>query len=359
MTNQLVPTSGSPERGIIVPVPHQRPEHFDAETQERLNRVDDAAFEAIAEGRPENTVTAYGQDWAAWEKFCAETSVPVLGVTPGTLVWFVEWLWEQPGKKAGTYTAPSTIARRVTGVTVSARVDHKVKLEEGVARPARARLTQLKNELAKTRETRGRGKAPALKIPHLQLISAALPDNLRGIRDRALMLIHFSIAGREHELAWLRNRHITRTDEGLVVDVAVSKNHPRIVGIPYGTRLATCPVRNWDAWKTAVEELTGEPVDPDEFAFRRIHAKGKSLMAGGITPEAVGDVITRCGEIAGLDIRLTGHSPRRGFATEAVKKGKEREAKRQGGWSKTSRAFEEYVEEAGIFEENALHGIGL
>ncbi|MFC9296938.1 integrase [Streptomyces sp. NPDC057011] len=345
--------------GVGVPRQIQRPEEYDEQTRAGLDYVDDIAAEKVAAGRPDNTVTAYAQDWKAWEKFCAEKQLPLLAIRSGTLVWFVEWLWEQPGRKAGSRTAPSTIDRRITGIVVSARVDHKLTLEHGVAKQARARLTQLKDELAKSPETRGRGKAPALKIPHLQLISAALPDNLRGLRDRALVLVHFALAGREHEIAWLRNRHITLTDEGLVVDVAVSKVKPRTVGIPYGTRLATCPVRNWVKYKEAVEELTGEPLNPDEFAFRRIHAKGKSLMAGGITPEAVGDVVTSAGEIAGIEIRFTGHSPRRGFATESVKKGKEREAKRQGGWAKASRAFEEYVEEGGLFEDNALHGIGL
>ncbi len=44
----------------------------------------------------------------SWTKFCADSGVPVLAVTPGTLVMFVKWLWTQPGGKKGTCTAPPT-----------------------------------------------------------------------------------------------------------------------------------------------------------------------------------------------------------------------------------------------------------
>jgi tetrahydromethanopterin S-methyltransferase subunit E len=47
---------------------------------------------AVADGRPEATRDAYAQDWASWSKFCAAYGVPVLAVTPGTLVMFDEWL---------------------------------------------------------------------------------------------------------------------------------------------------------------------------------------------------------------------------------------------------------------------------
>lgn len=47
---------------------------------------------------------------------------------------------------------------------------------------------------------RGRGKAPAMEIKHLRAMSAACPETLTGIRDRAVVLIAFSIAGRRSEV---------------------------------------------------------------------------------------------------------------------------------------------------------------
>ncbi|MEW2615018.1 hypothetical protein AB0937_33520 [Streptomyces sp. NPDC047880] len=70
----------------------------------------------------------------SWSKFCTANGVLVLAITPGTLVMFVEWLWTQPGWKKGTFTAPSIIDRRISGTVVSARAEHGLKLEDGVAR---------------------------------------------------------------------------------------------------------------------------------------------------------------------------------------------------------------------------------
>ncbi|WP_327225147.1 hypothetical protein OG229_15830 [Streptomyces platensis] len=104
-----------------------------------------------------------------------------------------------------------------------------MNLEEGVARLARNRLKQLVKEMEANGETRGRGQAAPLLVDHLVAISAACPDNLRGIRDRALVLMHFAVAGREHELAFNRVRDYADTTGGLTADLRVSKVRPRIV----------------------------------------------------------------------------------------------------------------------------------
>ncbi|MGA6172493.1 hypothetical protein ACPEIF_19870 [Streptomyces sp. NPDC012600] len=76
-------------------------------------------------------------------------------------------------------------------------------------------LKQLVKEMEENGETRGRGQAPPLLVDHLVKISAACPDNLRGLRDRALVLMHFAVAGREHELAFSRVRDCAETPGGI------------------------------------------------------------------------------------------------------------------------------------------------
>ncbi|MFJ2937901.1 hypothetical protein ACIO8G_34690 [Streptomyces sp. NPDC087219] len=178
-----------------------RPEEYDDATRAALNHIDRHAVRVVADGRPERTRTGYAQDWVSWTMFCTESGVPLLAVTPGTLAAYVEWLWTRPGWKDGTHLAPSTIDRRISGTVVSARQEHGVKPEKGVARLARNRLAQLVKEMEKPGEKRGRGQAAPLLVDHLVTTSAACPDNLRGIRDRALVFMHFAVAGREHELA--------------------------------------------------------------------------------------------------------------------------------------------------------------
>ncbi|MGW7645483.1 hypothetical protein [Streptomyces bobili] len=119
---------------------------------------------------------------------------------------FVEWLWVQPGWRKGTYTAPSTIDRRLSGVVVTGRTDHGLVPDKTVAARARRVLKVKVKEMEKTKETRGRGPAPALLAEHLRATVVAAPDNRLGIRDRSIGLTCFAIAGREHEVAFLRAR---------------------------------------------------------------------------------------------------------------------------------------------------------
>lgn len=95
-------------------------------------------------------------------------------------------------------------------------------------------------------ETRGRDHAPPLLVDHFVAVSAVCPDNLRGIRDRPLALMHFAAAGREHELAFHRVRHIADTP-GIQADRHVPKVRLRIVPVPYGSRPSVSPVQAWHA----------------------------------------------------------------------------------------------------------------
>lgn len=210
--------------------------------------------------------------------------------------------------------------------------------------------------MEKDGEARGRGPAPALLVRHMEKVAATLPRNAFGVRDLSLMTLHFAIAGREHELAHLRVRDITEDPEGrgLIVDVRVSKVAPRKVEIPYGSRAHLCPVRAWRRWK---QEL-GDDVDPDSFAFRAVHNRWKTVLDSGLAPESVGDVLTRIGARAKLDIRPTGHSPRRGLVTESSRAGNpDAVAEKQGGWAKGSKVMRRHQEEDDGFKENALHGV--
>ncbi|MFI8503504.1 integrase [Streptomyces sp. NPDC085524] len=352
MTNtDLSPT---PSTTPPAPAPSAHPETYDAPTRTALEHIDRHAVRVVADHRPERTRTGYAQDWKCWTRFCTESGVPLLALTPGTLTAYVEWLWTQPGWKAGTHLAPSTIDRRLSGTVVSAREEHGVKPEPGVARLARARLAQLVKQMEKDGEQRGRGPAAPLLVDHLTAISAACPDNLMGIRDRALVLMHFAVAGREHELAATRVRDYTATPAGIQADLRVSKIRPRTVPVPYGSRPSICPVRAWTAWK----EAAGLDSDPDSPAWRRLHSRWHTVMNGGLQPESVGDVITRAGARAGIDIRFTGHSPRRGLATSSRLKGHDQIAiARQGGWAPHSKVLAGYLEVVDQWEDNALIGV--
>ncbi|MER6821289.1 tyrosine-type recombinase/integrase [Streptomyces cellulosae] len=339
-----------------------RPGRFDAVTEARLAQLDRDATRHVEDHRPQKTRTGYRADWNAWLRFCADGGLPPTAVRSGTLVLFVEWCWLQParpprpGQPPGPLTAPSTIDRRLSGVVVTARRRHKLPLPADVAEEARALLKAKVRQMEKAGERRGRGPAPALLVRHMEQIAAALPDTRAGIRDLSLMTLHFAVAGREHELAWLRTRDVTEDpeDRGLIVDIRVSKVAPRTVEVPYGSRAHLCPVRAWRRWK----QTANLDAAPDNFAYRRLHNRWGTVLQAGLTPEAVGDVLTRLGARARLDIRPTGHSPRRGLVTESSRAGNpDAVAEKQGGWAKGSTVMRRYREADDGFTENALHGV--
>ncbi|MFJ3338632.1 hypothetical protein [Streptomyces sp. NPDC086766] len=139
-----MPDGQNTVESVVTPAAPARPEEYDTATRAALDHIDRQAVRTVADGRPSSTRRSYAQDWVSWTKFCADSGVPELAVTPGTLVMFVEWLGTQPGGRKGTCcTAPSTIDRRISGTVVTARAEHGVRLEDGVARLARNRLKQL------------------------------------------------------------------------------------------------------------------------------------------------------------------------------------------------------------------------
>ena len=81
-------------------------------------------------------------------------------------------------------------------------------------------------------------------------------------------------------------------------------------------------------------------------------------MQGGLTPESIGDIVTRAGERAGIEIRFTGHSPRRGLATSSRLKGHDQIViAKQGGWAPHSKVLAGYLEVVDQWEDNALLGV--
>ncbi len=95
------------------------------------------------------------------------------------------------------------------------------------------------------------GKAPLLSDDIRKIIGKTTSD-LRGLRDRALILVGFAGAFRRSELVRLQVSDLSFNKEGVVIDIRVSKTDQegagRKVGIPFGEFQETCPVRALKAW---------------------------------------------------------------------------------------------------------------
>ena len=77
---------------------------------------------------------------------------------------------------------------------------------------------------------RSKGTAPTVKAPavtsELWAMVENLPDDLRGTRDRAMLLVGFAAALRRSELVALDVADVAETVEGLVVTLRRSKTDP-------------------------------------------------------------------------------------------------------------------------------------
>lgn len=184
-------------------------------------------------------------------------------------------------------------------------------------------------------------------------MAAAVPEGLTGLRDRALWLMAFFIAGRSAEVAALRAEGITLHSGGLKVRVPGVKGRPaREVVVMYGKNPDTCPVRAWLTWKAASGIATGA-------AFRAIDVWG-TIADRHLTAESVREIIARNAERAGVAVRLTGHSMRAGFITTSRRAGKrEEKIREQSGHAENSPAFWGYIREADKWTDAASEDIGL
>ncbi|MFF2223170.1 hypothetical protein ACFVV7_07655 [Streptomyces globisporus] len=101
--------------------------------------------------------------------------MPLTAVTKSTLVAFVVWLDEM--KKA----APSSFDRRITGVTVTARL-HGTEVLKQATKAAREALKPMKLDPART--VRGRGKAIAASPERLKAMSTAIAPRPQPVVGR-------------------------------------------------------------------------------------------------------------------------------------------------------------------------------
>lgn len=319
-----------------------------------------AAWQLIDEATPVNTRRAYREEWARFTTWCAEQQRTPLPATGQTLAEYASHL------ATVRELAPSSIGKALAAITKA----HETAGHPVDRRGAREVLRGYRKRYAKQGGTVKR--APALTLTALRAMVATLdPDTLVGVRDRAVIVLGFAMGARRSELAALNLADLEPHPEGLQVTVRLSKTDKdgrgRIVAVPYGSNLATCPVRAVEQWRTALAHH-GRETGP---LFLRIDrhgrlghvATGKGDPDGRITGETVANIIRRAAETAGLDAAqaYSGHSLRRGFATAAYAAPDADLVRiaRHGGWKEGSAALFGYLEEVDRWRKNPAAGIGL
>lgn len=326
----------------------------------QITQLSAAAIEALAAGVPQSTLAAYKADLRSFATWCADTDRSGLPASSETLAEYATHMAYAKG------SAPSTIERarwairkahRIAGLPVpdSEQLAHVLK-------GYRRHLAQTKNAKARPRKATAADKqALSAMLAGLDLGSPA------GKRDAALIMLGFAIAARRSELAALDISDVTDSADGIVVSVyRIKTGKLHEVAIPHAQDPTLCPVIAVTRWLNCLE-VHGRTDGPLFVRINRHGHLGPNLnrnrqpigdASGRMTPQAVGQVVGRKARAAALGGRYTGHSLRRGMATESRKAGHDQiRIARQGGWDDNSVALSGYMEDADRWTDNALKGV--
>jgi integrase len=155
---------------------------------------------------------------------------------------------------------PATIARKLAAISVYHRsMDHATPTDHDVVR-AVVRGTRRQLGVAQPQKT-------ALELDPLRSAVLAIPGDLRGLRDRALMLVGWTAALRRSELVALEVGDLSFEPEGVVLTIRRSKTDREGAGapvpVPFGGEEATCPVGALRSWLAAAGIGEGRVFSPD------------------------------------------------------------------------------------------------
>lgn len=182
----------------------------------------------------------------------------------------------------------------------------------------------------------------------LPAVLGAMPDNTKGIRDRALLLVGFAAALRRSELVALQLDDLRQVPEGVELQIRRSKTDQegrgRAIVIPR-TDSALCPVAALQTWLDRVGAKAG-PV------FRRVDRPDR-IGEHGLSSQTVALVVKQRVNAIGLDPACyAGHSLRAGFISSAARLGLSTWRIRQQSGHGSDAVMQRYVRGSGV-DENA------
>ncbi len=180
------------------------------------------------------------------------------------------------------------------------------------------------------------------------VLAALTGEDLRAVRDRAVLVFGMACCLRRSELVALDVSDLERVPEGLRVTVRRSKTDQEgrgaVVAVPEGRQLR--PVAALEAWLRAAGVTEG-PV------FRRLTRDGTRATAEPMSDRAVARVVQARVAAAGLDAAtFGGHSLRVGFVTAAAAAGASAFRMREVSRHKSIQVLADYVRTARAFEDH-------
>ncbi|MCC5954621.1 MAG: tyrosine-type recombinase/integrase [Natronohydrobacter sp.] len=283
-----------------------------------LDRLVDTARAYARAAASENTLKAYGKDWAHFARWCRMRGTDPLPPSAELVGLYIADLAAPQGKTPALSVA--SIERRLSGLGWGYQ-------QRGFALDRTNR--HIASVLAGIRRQHARPpvQKEAILSDDIRAMVETLPHDLRGLRDRAILLLGFAGGLRRSEIVSLdRNKDDTLDSGGWIeiLDGGVlitlrGKTGWREVEIGRGSSDQTCPVHALEQW-LHFGRISFGPI------FTGVTRNGTRAMETRLNDRHVARLIKACVLQAGLRPELpdaervklySGHSLRAGLASSA------------------------------------------
>ena len=291
------------------------------QTPAHLANLADRARSYVEAASSANTRKAYASDWKHFSAWCRRSNLAPLPPQPQTVGLYITACASGTVDRSAKANSVSTIERRLSslswnyaqrGLSLDRRDRHIATVMAGIrnshAKPPVQKEAVMAEDIIAMVETLDRG-------------------SLRGLRDRAMLLIGFAGGLRRSEIVGLDLKAdqtedgrgwIEILDKGMLITLR-GKTGWREVEVGRGSADATCPVVAIETWIKFAKLAHGA-------LFRRVTGQGKAVGSERLNDKEVARLVKRAAMAAGVrgDLseierasKFSGHSLRAGLASSA------------------------------------------
>ncbi|WP_282026254.1 tyrosine-type recombinase/integrase [Limimaricola cinnabarinus] len=284
----------------------------------RLDRLANTARSYADHAVAENTRRAYARDWTGFARWCRMKGVDTLPPSPELVGLYITNLAAPSGKARALSVA--SIERRLAGLSWD-------YAQRGMRLDRRDRHIASVLAGIRRRHARPPMQKKAIGPVDLRAMLATLGHDLRGLRDRAMLLVGFAGALRRSELVGLDHGKddtiegagwIEILEAGALVTLR-GKTGWRAVEIARSSSKVTCPVHALECWLPFAKIEVGP-------LFTVVSRDGARALERRLSDRHVARLVQRTALAAGLRSDLpetehralfAGHSLRAGLASPA------------------------------------------
>ncbi|KAA9382419.1 site-specific integrase [Neorhizobium galegae] len=310
------PQSSSGNSGLPAPPPEAR-----ARLPAHLEPLADRARAYVEAASSTNTRRAYASDWKHFSAWCRRQNVAPLPPDPQVVGLYITACASGTAERGMKANTVSTIERRLSAIGWNC-----AQRGTPLDRKDRAIATVMAG-IRNTHASPPRQKEAILPEDLIAMLETLDRGTLRGLRDRAMLLIGFTGGLRRSEIVGLdlgrdqtedSSGWIEILDKGLLVTLR-GKTGWREVEVGRGSSDTTCPIVAIETW-IKFAKLAKGPL------FRRVTGKGKDVGPDRLNDKEVARLVKSAALAAGVrgDLsegaraaKFSGHSLRAGLASSA------------------------------------------